>query len=572
MAIALKNYERWLSGPLTDEERAELEAIKDDKKEIKSRFAAPLAFGTAGLRGVMAVGLGRMNVYVVRWVTQALANLIVSEGKPAVRAGVAIAYDCRNNSRLFAEETAAVLVANGVTVKMFDALRPTPELSFAILEYGCTAGINITASHNTKEYNGYKVYWSDGAQLPPDRAERVVREMEKTDLFHGVLALDFDTAKKSIEFLSEKTDRDFLDVVRCQSIQQETIKRQKGKFKMVFTPFHGTGYQMIPEILLELGFIDVFCVPEQMAIDRNFPTVESPNPENPEGFKLAVALAKKRGASLIIGSDPDADRVGVLALNNAGEYIPLTGNQTGVLLMDYIIRARRDAGTLPRNPAVVKSIVTTNMAKVIAERHRVKLYETFTGFKFIAEKVNQLKADERYIFSFEESFGYMVGDHARDKDAVAAAMLIAEMATWYAEKDMTLIDALDALYRNYGHFKERTVNIAMTGPDGMEHMHAVMDKLRNDPPQSMGGILTVAVRDYLKGERYVLKGGGRIEKLDIKGSDVMYFEMENETTFIVRPSGTEPKLKVYVLAKGQTNAACESKLEHYCSYAKMLLR
>ncbi|GHV32636.1 phosphomannomutase [Clostridia bacterium] len=570
-----REYERWLKAPLKPEEIAELEAIRDDHKEIYRRFHMPLEFGTAGLRGIMGAGLNRMNVYVVRWVTQAFANVIVSEGKSAVKAGVAIAYDCRNNSELFAKETASVLAANGISVKLFDALRPTPELSFVILETGCAAGVNITASHNTKEYNGYKVYWSDGAQLPPDHADKIVREMNKVDMFHGVLTMPFEDAISAgrVEMLGDDIDRQFIDLVKCQSIQRDSIKKQAGKFKMVFTPFHGTGYKLIPEVLLELGFIDVYCVVEQMATDGNFPTVASPNPENPEGFKLATELAERRGASLIIGSDPDADRVGVLVKNRADEFVPLSGNQTGALLLDYIIRAKRDAGSMPRHPAAVTSIVTTKLAGIIAERNNVKLYQTFTGFKFLAEKVNQIeeKTDERYILAFEESFGYMAGAHARDKDAVTAAMLIAEMATWYAEQGMTLYDALDALYRKYGHHKERTVNIAMTGADAMEHMRGVMAKLRNDPPQSMGGILTVAVRDYLKGERYHLKGGG-IEKLEISGSDVMYFEMENDVTFIVRPSGTEPKLKVYVLASGRTNAECESKLEHYCSYAKMLLR
>lgn len=572
-----KEYQNWLeSKALSDSERAELEGIKDDKNEIESRFFAPLEFGTAGLRGTLGMGLNRMNIHVVRWTTQAFANLIISEGKEAIEKGVAICYDCRNFSEEFACEAASVLAGNGINVRLFDSLRPTPELSFAIREYACTAGINITASHNPKEYNGYKVYWSDGAQLPPHHADMVVHEMGKIDIFRGIISAPFDESVENgkIVIMGAETDKAFLDMVLCQSIQQVTVHKQANTFKLIFTPFHGTGYKLIPEALRRLGLKNVICVPEQMVIDGNFPTVKSPNPENPEGFALAIELAKQNDVDVIIGSDPDADRVGVVVRNAEGEYVVLSGNQTGVLLLDYIIRARKSAGSLPAHPVAIKSIVTTEMARVVAEKQGVKMYDTFTGFKFMAELIGKLEktSNEKYIMAYEESFGYLVGDHARDKDAVTASMLIAEMATWYREQNMSLYEAMQALYKKFGHFSESTLNITMTGLDGIKKMGEIMTNLRSDPPQSMGGLRVKAMRDYKVGERYEMLGGMGISKLDISGSNVLYFEMEDNTVFIVRPSGTEPKMKVYILVSGKTHAECESKIEHYSSYAKMSFR
>ena len=570
-------YQRWLdSGKLSDAELAELESIGGNEKEIESRFFAPLEFGTAGLRGILGAGLNRMNAHVVRWTTQAFANLIVSEGREAVDKGVAICYDCRHFSEEFAREAACVLAGNGINVRLFDAMRPTPELSFAIREYGCAAGINITASHNPKEYNGYKVYWSDGAQLPPHHADMVAHEMVKTDIFRGVISAPFDESVKSgrITMMGEETDKAFLAMVLCQSIQQDTVRRHADTFKLVYTPFHGTGYKLIPETLRRLGLNQVICVPEQMIPDGGFPTVKSPNPEEPEGFALAIELAKQNAVDVIIGSDPDADRVGVVVRSPKGEYTVLSGNQTGVLLLDYIIRARKAAGTLPSKAVAIKSIVTTEMARTVAEKQGVKVYDTFTGFKFMAELIGKLEKTtrERYLLAYEESFGYLTGDHARDKDAVTAAMLIAEMATWYRDQGMSLYDAMEALYRKYGHYGEETINITMTGLDGAKKMNSIMSKLRGDPPQSMGGIRVKAVRDYKVGERYGMLGGAGISKLDISGSNVLYFEMEDQTAFIVRPSGTEPKMKVYILTRGQTRAECHSKIEHYTFYAKMTFR
>ena len=440
-----KEYQKWLtSGVLTAAEQAELEAIKDDPKEIESRFYGPLEFGTAGLRGTMAVGLHHMNLYVIRHATQAFANVILNEGPEAVKKGVAICFDCRNNSDVFAREAACIMAAAGVPVRLFESLRPTPELSFAIREYGCIAGINITASHNPKEYNGYKVYWSDGAQLPPNHADEVAKIMRESDVF-DVKVADYDKAVADglITIMGEETDEKFLKNVMEQVNDQAVVDAVADTFKMVYTPFHGTGHKLIPEALKRLGMKHVICVPEQMVIDGNFPTVASPNPENPEGFYLAVDLANKEGADFILGSDPDADRVGLMVRGSDGKFIVLTGNQTGVLLLDYVIGAKKRMGTLPENAVALKTIVTTEMAKAVAHSYGAQCYDTFTGFKFIAEKKNALEesGEGKVVFSYEESYGYMLGDFVRDKDAVTASLLLTEMAAYYYAKGMTVLDA-----------------------------------------------------------------------------------------------------------------------------------
>ncbi len=567
----MTEYERWLASPqISEEERAELRAIQGDPEQIKARFFAPLTFGTAGLRGVMGPGLNRMNLHVLRQTTQALANLVVSEGRAAAEGGVAVCYDSRHRSEEFAREAACVLAANGIAVKLFDALRPTPELSFAIREYGCTAGINITASHNPKEYNGYKVYWSDGAQLPPDHADRVAHEMEKTDIFLGVLTMPFEEALSAgrITMLGQQTDRLFLDMVLCQSVAQDAVRQVSDTFKLVYTPFHGAGHALVPAALKRLGFKYVVCVPEQMELDGDFPTVQSPNPEDKAGFTLAIDLARACGATLIIGTDPDADRVGIVLRDDHGDYVTLSGNQVGVLLLDYLIRAHLQKGTLPARPAALKSVVTTEMARVVAEAHGVPMFDTFTGFKFLAERIGRLEAEGvRYILAYEESYGYLVGDYARDKDAVTASMLIAEMAAWYATQKMTLYDAMQTLYERHGHFAERTLNLVMPGLEGMAKMQALMDTLRADPPREIAGTRLIAVRDYLSGSRHDLRTG-QAQPLDLAGSNVLYWELEDKTSFIVRPSGTEPKVKIYLMAQGASKDACAQKLEAYATFAE----
>ncbi|MDR1737132.1 MAG: phospho-sugar mutase [Oscillospiraceae bacterium] len=569
-----QEYEYWLaSGALSGAERAELEGIRGDDAQIKDRFFAPLAFGTAGLRGVMGAGLNRMNVHVVRHTTQAMANLVAGEGAEACERGVAVCHDSRNLSREFAVETARVLAANGIKVRLFEGLRPTPELSFAIRHYGCTAGINITASHNPKEYNGYKVYWSDGAQMPPRHADIVCAERDRTDMFAGPKLCDFDSAAADglIVTMGKETDDAYLDAVMTQSVSAGSIGDVAAQFRLVYTPFHGAGHILVPEALARLGIKNVLCVAEQMTMDGDFPTVKSPNPEDKAGFALAIALAKENGADLIIGTDPDCDRAGIILRDRGSEYITLSGNQVGVLLLDYLIRARREAGTLPEKPAALKTVVTTEMARAVARAQGVDMFDTFTGFKFLAEKIYEFErtGSHKYIFAYEESYGYLAGDHCRDKDAVVASMLIAEMACWYAAQNMTLYDAMEALYEKYGFYGETTLNLVMPGLSGMEKMAALMKKLRENPPESVGGAKVRAVRDYLPGVRTDRSTGTR-EDMELRGSDVIYLELDDGTSFIVRPSGTEPKVKVYILAKGATRAKRDEKLRAYAAFADTL--
>jgi len=568
-------YQHWLDSPaLSQTEWEELNSISEDEKEIESRFFAPLEFGTAGLRGTMKVGLHHMNVHVIRHATQAFANVIKAEGEEAMKKGIAICFDCRNNSELFAHEAASVMAGNGIHVRIFDALRPTPELSFAVRYYGTTAGLNITASHNPKEYNGYKVYWSDGAQLPPQHAAAIAEQMNKLDIFDGFVSCDFDEAVKSgtIEIIGEDTDKAYLECVLGQAIDKEVVSRVADNFKIVYTPFHGAGYKLVPEALHRLGITQLYPVPEQMALDGNFPTVASPNPENPEGFYLAVDLAKKVGSDIIIGTDPDSDRIGVM-VNDGGEYISITGNQMGVLLLDYIINAKKRTGTLPANAGAVKSIVTTEMAKVVAERNGVHFEDTFTGFKFMAERVNEWEkaGSYEYIFAYEESYGYMMGDYVRDKDAVTASMMVAEMAAYYFEKGMNLKQAMDYLYEKYGWYQEYTLNLVMPGLDGLKNMKALMTDLRSAPPKTISGVEVFRLRDYADGSVSVPELG-KVGETHIKGSNVLYFELADGSSFIVRPSGTEPKIKIYILSHGADKAECDEKIEKYTQFAESLKR
>ena len=572
----MEEYDRWMDSPaLSESEWEELNAIADDEKEIENRFFAPLEFGTAGLRGTMKTGLHHMNIHVIRHATQAFADVIRAEGAEAMEKGIAIDYDCRNNSALFAREAACVMAANGINVSIFDALRPTPELSFAVRHYGMAAGLNITASHNPKEYNGYKVYWSDGAQLPPQKAAAIAKRMEETDIFTSYQTCDFDQAIADgrITMLGSETDAVFLENVLREAIDKETVKEVADEFKIVYTPFHGCGYKLVPETLHRLGIKNLYPVKEQMVIDGDFPTVVSPNPENPEGFYLAIDLAKKVGSDLIIGTDPDSDRVGIIVRNAAGDYVPVSGNQVGVLLLDYIITARNATGTMPENPGTVASIVTTGMARAVAEANSVHYEDTFTGFKFMAERVGEWEAagTYHYIMAYEESYGYMIGDYVRDKDAVTASMLIAEMAAHYHKQGMTLLDAMDALYEKYGWFAEHTINLVMPGLDGLEKMRSLMEELRGNLPETIAGEQVIRARDYLDGSIYVA-GLGKVDHTPMSGSNVLYFEMADGSTFIIRPSGTEPKIKVYILVRGSDREACSEKIRIYTEFAETLRR
>ena len=567
-----KNYEQWLNSPALDQaEKAELAAIAGDEKEIESRFFSQLEFGTAGLRGTMGVGLYRMNIHVIRHATQAFAKVIVGEGPEAAKKGVAICFDCRNNSDVFAREAACIMAAAGIPVRLFESLRPTPELSFAIREYGCIAGINITASHNPKEYNGYKVYWSDGAQLPPNHADEVAKIMRESDVF-DVTAADYDQAVADglITIMGEETDEKFLANVMAQVNDQAAVDALADTFKMVYTPFHGTGYKLIPEALKRLGMKHVICVPEQMVIDGNFPTVASPNPENPEGFALAVELANKEGADFILGSDPDADRVGLM-VRAGDEFKVLTGNQTGVLLLDYLIGAKQRTGKMPANPVALKTIVTTEMARKVAEVNGLACFDTFTGFKFLAQKKDQLESsgEGNVIMSYEESYGYMLGSYVRDKDAVTAAVAMTEMAAYYAGKGMTLYDALMALYEKYGDYGERTMNLVMPGLDGLKKMADLMANLRANPPKEIGGETVKTWKDYKDGS-VVDAATGEKTAMELSGSNVLRYELADGTSVIVRPSGTEPKVKVYILAQGASQADCADKVARYSAWAEGL--
>ncbi|MEI3349021.1 MAG: phospho-sugar mutase [Dysosmobacter sp.] len=570
----MKEYEKWLSSPaLSQEERAELEAIRSDPKEIEARFYGPLEFGTAGLRGTMYTGLHNMNIHVIRWATQGFADVICAEGEEGKRRGVAICMDCRNHSMEFARAAAEVCAANGIHVRIFESLRPTPELSFAVREYHCQAGINVTASHNPKEYNGYKVYWEDGAQLPPHHADAIAKRLSEIDIFNDIRTMPYDEAVKTgmIEILGAETDEKFLANVMAQVNDPDTVARVADSFKLVYTPFHGTGHKLIPEALRRLGIQHLICVPEQMVIDGNFPTVVSPNPENPEGFALAVELAKKEGADFILGSDPDADRVGIMVKTKSGEFKVISGNQTGVLMLDYLIGAMKRAGKLPEKPVALKTIVTTEMARKVAEVNGLSCYDTFTGFKFLAEKKDKLESsgEGKVIFSYEESYGYMFGDYVRDKDAVTASLMLTEMAAWYAAQGMTLADALDALFEKYGYYAEKTYNLVMPGLDGLKDMANLMQSLRQNPPAQLSGVDVVARKDYQDGS-VVDCATGALSTMELTGSNVLRFEMADGTSVIVRPSGTEPKIKVYILTQGKDAADAAANLEKYGKWVDTL--
>ena len=567
----MDSYRHWLS-MVSGDEKDELLSIENDEKEIESRFYGGLEFGTAGLRGIMGAGTARMNIHVIRHATQAFAETILEDDESENKS-VAICYDCRVNSEKFAHAAAEVMAANGIHVKIFEAMRPTPELSFAVRHYKCSAGLNITASHNPKEYNGYKVYWSDGAQIAPAKADIIAAKMAVTDMFSDIKSISFEEGVKSgaIEFMGSETDDIFLENVMGQVNDYEVVKKVSDKFNMVYTPFHGTGYQLVPEVLHRLGIKNLHCVKEQMVIDGNFPTVSSPNPENPEGFYLAIDLAKKVGADFILGTDPDTDRVGIMVKDHDGNFITISGNQTGVLLLDYIIGAKKRAGTMPAHPVALKTIVTTEMARKVAEANGVECFDTFTGFKFMAEKKNALESqtDKKVIFSYEESYGYMLGDYVRDKDAVTASLILTEMASWYFEKGMTLYDALQSLYEKYGYYSEKTLNLVFPGLEGAAKMKNIMADLREKPLANIGSQKVAVKRDYKDGtELHIAEN--KTEKMELKGSNVIAYILEDGTKVIVRPSGTEPKVKVYVLSTGKSKKECDDKIVECQAWAESL--
>ena len=570
----LSAYRSWCENPaLNGEGKTELASIAGDTKEIEYRFGAELEFGTAGMRGIIGYGTNMMNVYTVRRATQGLAEYVKSLGASAMKRGVVISYDTRRKSEEFARASAGVLAANGIAAYVFDDVHPVPMLSYAVRRLGTVAGIMITASHNPKEYNGYKVYWSDGAQLPPGPADKVAAKMQELDVFDCVKTMDYKKAldEGRITLMGTETDEKFLANVMEQVNDQRAVDAVADTFKMVYTPFHGTGYKLIPEALRRLGMKHVICVSQQMIIDGDFPTVVSPNPENPEGFALAVDIAKREGADFILGSDPDADRVGIMVRTKDDDFVVISGNQTGVLLLDYLIGAKTRTGKMPANPVALKSLVTTEMARKVAEDNGLKCFDTFTGFKFLAEKKDQLESsgEGNVIMSYEESFGYMLGSFVRDKDAVTASVALTEMAAWYAGQGMTLYDALQGLYEKYGHFGERTMNLVMPGLDGLKKMAQLMADLRANPPKEVGGTAVAQWKDYQDGS-VVDAATGERTTMELSGSNVLRYELVDGTSVIVRPSGTEPKVKVYILARGESQADCAAKVERYATWAESL--
>ncbi|MBQ4628350.1 MAG: phospho-sugar mutase [Clostridia bacterium] len=537
----------WLESSVVDEAtKEELRAVTNEE-ELEDRFAGLLEFGTGGLRGIIGAGTRRMNIYTVRHATQALADLINSKNIEGAK--VVIAHDSRNFSREFAEAAACVLVANGIDVYLFDELRPTPELSFAVTDLGCIAGIDVTASHNPKEYNGYKVYWDDGAQLSPENADVVFAQMKETDMFDEVKTVCMCKAKEHITVLDKEYDERYLAKVLEQRIDAELIKKQSDMC-IVYTPFHGAGYRLVPEVLKRAGFKNIVTVPEQMVLDGNFPTVKSPNPENPEGFARAIEIAKEHHADLIIGTDPDADRMGLI-VNANGEYKIITGNQIGCLLLDYILRSKKALGILPENACAVKTIVTTELAAKICAKYGASIVNVLTGFKFIGEKMNLFKETgcNTFVFGFEESYGFLAGDYAHDKDSVFASLMISEAAAYYAEQGKTLWDALVALFEEHGTYVEKTVNIQMTGFDALDKMKSLMAELRANPVTELAGLKVLECKDYLNG----IDG--------LPPSNVLYYTLDDGSVLVIRPSGTEPKVKLYVMVSAADKASAEAKAE-----------
>ena len=565
-----KEYEKWLREPtVTEAEKEELRSIAGDEKEIVFRFSRSLSFGTAGLRGTMKPGLNAMNVHTVAHATQGLANLILNEKRE--KDGVVIAYDSRNNSRLFAETAAGVLAANGIRVYLFESLRPTPELSFAVRELRCVAGINVTASHNPKQYNGYKVYWSDGGQLPPEHADAVAAAVAKLDIFKDVRKMPVEQAiaKGLVTMVGEEIDEKYLAAVLAQAINPQAVKAVAGDLKIVYTPLHGAGYRMVPEVLRRIGLKHLYYVEEQMVPDGNFPTLVKPNPEYPAAFALGIEVANRKGCDLIIATDPDADRVGVMTRTKSGAFRTITGNQMGALLADYIITAYKKTGTMPPEPYMVKTIVTTEMAARICAENNIKLYNVLTGFKFIGEVIKQKEeaGHGTFLFGFEESYGYLKGTYARDKDSVVAAMLITEMTAYYHAVGMTLSDALEDLYRRYGFFYEVTGEVYMEGYDGAERIAALMNDLRQNPPKEFLGSPVTTVGDYLK---QTISEGKTTKPTGLPRSNVLSFRMANGDQIIARPSGTEPKVKFYYLLQGENEAQAKEKFAAYEAYFNRL--
>ena len=559
-----EQYNFWLEDSYFDEAtKKELQAIQGDEKEIEDRFYKELEFGTGGLRGVIGAGTNRMNIYTVRKATQGLANYIKKQGGEAK--GVAIAYDSRRKSPEFADEAALCLAANGIKAYVFDSLRPTPELSFALRTLGCISGIVITASHNPPEYNGYKCYWEDGAQVTAPKDKEIITEVNNVTDYHAVKTMEKADAVKAglYQVIGREIDDKYMVELKKQIIHPEIIKEVAKDIKIVYSPFNGTGNLPVRRILDEIGFENVYVVPEQEMPDPDFTTLDYPNPEDPKAFTLALQLAKEKHADIVLATDPDADRLGIYALDTkSGEYVSFTGNMSGMLIAEYILRERTTTGTMPADPALVTTIVTTNMAKAITDDYKVKCIEVLTGFKYIGEQIKLFEqtGSNNYVFGLEESYGCLAGTHARDKDAVVAVMCLCEMAAWCKKNGKTVWDQMIALYEKYGYFKESQYSITMKGIDGAKQIEEIMNKLRSNPPKEFGELKVKEFRDYNTGKTLNLETGAEGET-GLPKSNVLYFDLTNDSWCCARPSGTEPKIKFYMGVKGNSLEDAQAKLD-----------
>ena len=558
-------YQEWLDNPYFDEAtKEELRSIRNDENEIKERFYTELEFGTAGLRGVIGAGTNRMNIYTVRKATQGLANYIIRSGNQA--RGVCIAYDSRRMSPEFADVAALCLAANGIKAYVFESLRPTPELSFGVRELKCVAGINITASHNPPEYNGYKVYWEDGAQITPPNDTGIMAEVKAVTDYASVKTMDKDAAVRAglYEVIGAEIDDKYIAALKKQVIHHDSIAAEGRNLKIVYTPLHGTGNIPARRVLAELGFENVYVVPEQELPDGEFPTVSYPNPEAAEAFELALKLAKEKDADLVLATDPDADRLGVYVKDaKSGDYIPLTGNMSGCLLADYELSQRKERdGSLPADGALIKTIVTSNMKDAIAKYYGVRRIEVLTGFEYIGQQILGFENSGKgtYLFGFEESYGCLIGTHARDKDAIVATMALCEAAAYYKTKNMTLWDAMIAMYEKYGYYKDVVTSITMKGIEGLDKIQNIMNELRKNPPTQMAGYEVLSARDYKADTVRNLKTG-EVTPTGLPASNVLYYDMTGNAWLCVRPSGTEPKIKFYfgIVGKSLEDADAKAK-------------
>lgn len=557
-------YNEWLTNDIFDEAtKAELKAIEGDDKEIKERFYKNLEFGTGGLRGIIGAGTNRMNIYTVSKATQGFANYIAKEGEEAKKKGVAIAYDSRNMSPEFAEITALVLNGNGIKTYLYPELHPVPTLSFAVRHLGCIGGVAVTASHNPPEYNGYKVYWEDGAQVPAPRDKEIITEVNAVEDFSLIKRADKAEAEKAglFNIIGSDVDEAYDKNVIAQLVNPDIVKEVGESLKIVYTPLHGSGNKPVRRVLEKVGFKNVYVVPEQELPDGNFSTVGYPNPEDPKAFTLAMKLAEKVDADVIVGTDPDADRVGAVVKNSNGEYVVLTGNMTGTLICEYILSQKKAMGKLPENGAVVSTIVSTDLTKALAKEYSMKYFDVLTGFKYIGEKIKEFEktGSNEYVFGFEESYGCLAGTYARDKDAVVATMLICELAAYYKTKGMTLYDGLQEMYKKYGFYKETIHSITLKGLDGIEKMAKIMEALRKDSPKEIAGAKVIEARDY-NADKVVDIATGNVSSTGLPKSNVLYYVLDNDTWFCIRPSGTEPKIKVYFGTKSDSAEKAEEKI------------